>query len=111
VEKTIDARDRRVVHLHLTPSGTQVLDQSIPPDVLKSAINELPEQEQRQMAQSIEHLLLCLQHANGLKTFGTCRTCIHHQQTDDAQRRCGLTREILTDSDANKICREHIPAG
>jgi hypothetical protein len=36
---------------------------------------------------------------------------MHHQQTDDAQRRCGLTREILTDSDANKICREHIPAG
>lgn len=111
VEKTTDSRDRRVVHLNLTPAGSRVLDESIPPDILKSAINELPEQEQHQMAQSIEHLLLCLQRANGLKTFGPCKTCVHHQQTDDAQRRCGLTREILTESDANKICREHIPAG
>jgi len=111
VEKTTDSRDRRVVHLNLTPAGNRVLDESIPPDILKSAINDLPEQEQHQMAQSIEHLLLCLQRANGLKTFGPCKTCVHHQHTDDAQRRCGLTREILTESDANKICREHIPAG
>ena len=110
VEKTTDSRDRRVVHLHLTSSGTQVLEQSIPPDVLKSAISALPAKEQRQLEESIQRLLLCLQRANGLKTFGPCRTCVHHQLTGDAQRRCGLTREILTESDASKICREHLPS-
>jgi DNA-binding MarR family transcriptional regulator len=109
VEKVTDERDRRVVHLHLTPVGEDVLDKSIPPGVLKAAMEVLPEEEQTSMARSLESLLLSLQRANGLKTFGPCKTCVHHQQTEDGQRRCGLTREMLSDDDADRICREHLP--
>ena len=109
LEKTTDIRDRRVVHLHLTPAGEQVLQESIPPSVLKFALAELPDSEQKQIEESIPRLLRSLQHANGLKTFGACKTCVHHQYMDDDQRRCGLTHEILSEVDAGKICREHHP--
>jgi DNA-binding MarR family transcriptional regulator len=109
LEKQTDLRDRRVVHLTLTPAGEQVLDESIPPNVLKSALDVLPALDRRQMEQSVEQLLRCLQQANSLKTFGSCKICVHHQRTDDGMRHCGLTRETLSDFDAEKICREHQP--
>lgn len=109
LEKQTDLRDRRVVHLHLTSAGERVLEDSIPPGVLTSALAVLTDQEQQQMEQSIICLLRALQHANGLKTFGACHSCFHHQHTDDDQRRCGLTKEILSSTDAGKICREHLP--
>ncbi|GAB6047714.1 MarR family transcriptional regulator [Methyloparacoccus murrellii] len=109
VKKETDSRDRRVVHLHLTHEGEDVLQSSIPPTVLNSALTVLPEGERVQMERSIERLLLSLQRANGLKTFGPCRTCVHHQHLGGAERRCGLTREMLSDGDAQKICREHLP--
>lgn len=109
LEKQTDLRDRRVVHLHLTPAGERVLEDSIPPGVLTAALGVLTDQERQQMEQSITRLLRALQHANGLKTFGACKTCFHHQQIGDHQRRCGLTQEILSTIDAGKICREHLP--
>lgn len=110
LEKRTDLRDRRVVHLLLTPAGERVLEESIPPSVLKSALAVLTDEEQQQMERSITRLLRAIQHANGLKSFGPCKTCFHHQHTDDHQRRCGLTKEILSDADAQQICREHVPA-
>lgn len=109
LEKKTDLRDRRVVHLSLTPEGEQVLAHSIPPPVLQLAVAELPEPEQRETEQVLARLLRALQHANHLKTFGACKTCVHHQQIADARRQCGLTKEFLTEEDAIKICREHLP--
>ena len=109
VQKVTDKRDRRVVHLHLTPNGESVLAQSIPPKAMTAALQIMTDQCQHQLGRSLQELLSGLQHANGLKTFGPCKTCIHHLY-DGAERRCELTRENLTDSDAEKICREHIPS-
>lgn len=109
VEKITDERDRRVVHLSLTPLGVEIIDKSIPPDVLKTALEVLPESEQLSMARSMKNLLLSLQRANGLKTFGPCKTCVHHQYAEDGLRHCGLTRETLSEDDAERICREHFP--
>ena len=108
VQKITDSRDRRVVHLNLTSVGERVLNESIPPGVLRSALDELPAGEHQRIEQAVAQLLVCLQRANGLKTFGPCRSCVHHQVSSDNVRRCGLTREILTESDAEKICREHL---
>ena len=108
VQKITDSRDRRVVHLNLTSVGERVLNESIPPGVLRSALDELPDGEHQRIEQAVEQLLVCLQRANGLKTFGPCKSCVHHQVSNDNVRRCGLTREILTERDAGKICREHL---
>lgn len=107
LEKVTDSRDRRIVHLHLTLKGRQILDLAIPPTILNSALTLMSESEQKETRQTFERLLLSLQRANGLQTFGACKSCLHHQLADTGQRHCGLTRESLTDSDADKICREH----
>jgi DNA-binding MarR family transcriptional regulator len=109
IEKQPDAKDRRVVHLVLTELGRQVVEESIPPQVLRSAIEGLPEEEGKQVAAILDHILRRLQQANDLKTFGACKHCRHHLLQEDGSRRCGLTTEALSDLDAEKICREHDP--
>jgi DNA-binding MarR family transcriptional regulator len=109
IEKQPDAKDRRVVHLVLTDLGEQVVAESIPPQVLRSAIGGLPEEEGEKVAEILDHILRRLQQANGLKTFGACKNCRHHLLQEDGSRRCGLTTEALSDADAEKICREHDP--
>ncbi|CAL1239541.1 DNA-binding transcriptional regulator, MarR family [Candidatus Methylocalor cossyra] len=111
IEKEADAKDRRVVHLRLTAEGERLLAESIPPQVLKAAAAAWSEAEARAVADALERFLRQLQWANGLKTFGACRTCRHHRREADGSRWCGLTSEPLTESDALKICREHAPAG
>lgn len=110
LHKTADQQDRRVIRLTLTPDGQQVLAAAIPPPLLDAALAEMPEAEQQQLQQSIARLLRALQHANGLKTFGACKTCLHHRHGADDQRHCGLTQEVLSHADAELICREHLPA-
>lgn len=109
VERHIDNHDRRVVHLTLTREGKQVLDQSIPPAVLRSALEMLPQADRTQIEGSLQRLLGSLQQANGMKTFGACKSCLHHQLTDEGAHQCGLTRETLSQADGEKICREHQP--
>ena len=110
LRKVVDRQDRRVIRLTLTPAGKDVLAGSIPPSLLGAALAEMSDAEQGQLQQSIARLLHALQHANGLKTFGPCKTCFHHQHTADDQRHCGLTKEVLSHADAELICREHLPA-
>jgi DNA-binding MarR family transcriptional regulator len=108
VEKHTDLHDRRVVHLTVTLVGGQVLDEAVPPPLFKAALVQMPDAERHHMEQTMATLLRRLQQANQLKTFGTCKTCVHHQRRNDGLRQCGLTQEILDDFDAEKICREHL---
>jgi DNA-binding MarR family transcriptional regulator len=109
IEKQADAKDRRVVHLRLTGEGERTLEQSIPPQVIRSAFADLPEKEAGEMAGALAAVLRRLQRANGLKTFGACETCRYHLLETDGGRRCGLTTEALSDYDAEQLCREHDP--
>ena len=107
IEKETDARDRRVVHLNLTELGRQVVAESIPPQVIRSAVAGWSSQERETVVETLRLLLRRLQQANGLKTFAACKTCRHHLVEQGQTRRCGLTLEPLTDADAEKLCREH----
>jgi DNA-binding MarR family transcriptional regulator len=109
IEKQTDTRDRRVVHLNLTPLGEQVIAESIPPQVIRSAMTALSPSEDEAVIEALRLILRRLQQANGLKSFAACKTCRHHLIEQDGARRCGLTSELLTDIDAEKICREHEP--
>ncbi|CAI8805892.1 MarR family winged helix-turn-helix transcriptional regulator [Methylocaldum szegediense] len=110
IEKQADRNDRRVVHLNLTDEGLRVVSDSIPPNVFRFAVNGLSENSRSEITASLNRVLRELQTANNLKTFGSCKTCRHHLIQDDGTRQCGLTKEWLTESDAEKICREHQPA-
>ena len=107
VKKTIDLKDRRVVHLQVTPRGEKVLNDLVPPQILTSGLENLPAAMNDQVGSLLELLLLALQQANGLKSFGTCKTCCHHRVQENGLRMCGLTQEMLAEADGEKICREH----
>ncbi|MGZ8217101.1 MarR family winged helix-turn-helix transcriptional regulator [Methylomagnum sp.] len=107
IEKQADARDRRVVHLNLSELGKQVVTESIPPQVFRTAVEGLSAREEESVLDTLTLILRRLQWANGLKTFGACKSCRHHQVGQGGARRCALTTEALTDADAEKLCREH----
>jgi len=109
LEKKADVFDRRVVHLVLTEIGRSVIAECIPPKVLEAAVCSWTDSEREQASSLMNRILRGLQKANGLKTFGVCETCHHHQCNADGSRRCCLTTEILSDADAGMVCREHQP--
>ena len=110
IEKEADAKDRRVVHLRLTHEGERMVEESIPPQLIRSAFEGLSLKETADVVGVLERILRRLQRANGLKTFGACKTCRHHRVEEGGSRRCGLTTEPLSDSDAEQLCREHDPS-
>lgn len=107
IDKRPDVKDRRVVHLLLTEQGQQVIAESIPPRVLKNAVSTISEGDQAELVACLKKFLYAMQQGNQLRTFGQCQTCRHHLRDADDSRRCALTGETLTASDAEKICREH----
>lgn len=107
VEKKPDLRDRRVVHLVLTEDGWRVIGDSIPPKILKNAIDLLSEPDQQAVAWALNQVLRVLQQANRLRTFGVCKTCRHHRVLAEGMHRCALTGEQLQPEEIENICREH----
>ena len=103
VKKNIDLKDRRKLHVLLTARGKRLVTKFEQLIKLDSAKND-----HLSLDQALESLLLSMQKANGFKTFGACRTCIHHQVTD-AGRMCLLTKQGLTEHEKDLICCEHTP--
>jgi DNA-binding MarR family transcriptional regulator len=109
VTKTMDEKDRRVVHLTLTADGTQVLEEAIPPSSLNSALEGMANTDIQSLGVALQSLLVSLQQANGLKTFGVCSSCRFHETDGGGNGKCKLTGEGLAASEHEKICREHKP--
>ena len=107
IEKLPDYKDRRMVHLQLTPRGNKVIAETIPPKSLQMAMEQMAESDQDSLLLALDKMLKAMQGANQLRTFGVCKTCRHHQIETDDQHRCALTGEYLKAEDIDKICREH----
>ncbi|HHJ38123.1 MAG: hypothetical protein AXA67_03265 [Methylothermaceae bacteria B42] len=107
LSKTIDKKDRRVVHLKLTKKGRDILAGSLPPKVLTMGLERLPPQQHAQIIDSLHHLLSAMQESHGLKTFGECRTC-HRLNRDENGYSCQLTGQTLREEETELICREHL---
>lgn len=109
LEKIPDTKDRRVVHLHLTAAGRELVGRALPPDRLKQGIRLLSAESLQQLTQSLQEVLQAMQKANRMRSFGVCGTCRHHipLADDRTHARCNLTSELLSREDAEHICREH----
>lgn len=105
LHKVADARDKRSVHLVLTPSARALIDAVMPPDFLLSAAQRMGAQ-----ASDLEGLLLELlrniQRGENVPSYGLCRTCRFHR-TSAVGAVCGLTGEPLDAQEIDLICREH----
>ena len=107
VIKSGDASDKRKVHLDLTDAGKKILQQARPMELFNLAAQILEQNEKGIDGEAFVQALVALQKANKSESFGLCKTCRYFTNTTEGYL-CGLTKEPLTQSDSEKICREHI---
>ena len=107
IEKSPDKKDGRIVHLNITNTGKKVLRETLPPETLSTAWNELPDSKQNQMMEGLQKLLQAMQKLNGMKPFGLCSTCRFNTKKGEGKYFCELTQEKLSQTDVKLICREH----
>jgi MarR family transcriptional regulator, negative regulator of the multidrug operon emrRAB len=108
IGKTVDANDKRVVHLSLQDSGKELLQLACPADLFGRATELLNQNSTEAMNEAFAQVLSALQKANRSQAFGLCRTCKHFTVKDDGFL-CDLTQQRLSVSDSEKICQEHTP--
>ena len=111
VKKQTDRQDGRISRLHITARGRKTLSDVMPPSTWSRALSGLTRRETNASAALLNRVLLKLQRANRLRTFGACHTCRHLIVQSDHTFRCGLTKETLSAADTQRICWEHEPGG
>ncbi len=107
IQKSPDSKDGRVVHLKVTGSGRKLLKQSLPSPMVSGFWEGLKKSEQTQVTEILRQQLLQMQMANGMKSFGLCRTCRFNSKKGEGKFFCELTKENLSMNDTELICREH----
>lgn len=105
--KHADKNDKRIIHMKVSNSGKELLDQAVPGPLFSHACEHLPESSQKRLLDALDELLQAMQHANAMKSFGVCHTCRYNQTNEEGQFFCGLTQEPLSQHDLQLICREH----
>ena len=101
---TGQASDKRWIHLNITSDGNKVLkklDEFLRYDLIENT------KYQNELESGLLHILTGIQKNNSYNTFGVCKTCRNFIKEGKDQFRCGLTKQVLTPSDSEKICVEH----
>lgn len=106
IAKSIDAGDKRVVHLSLSHKGRELLSLACPADLFARASALLNSDYDEVLSTAFAQVLTALQKANRSQAFGLCKTCRHFTAKDN-NFMCALTQQPLSVSDSEKICQEH----
>jgi DNA-binding MarR family transcriptional regulator len=109
LEKIADQQDKRVVRLHLTAKGKALIEAHLPPKLLQSALEQMPEDLRQQLAEGLKYLLKAMQTVRQQQAFGVCKTC-RYLKRSEAGYACGLTQLPLATEELELICREHLSA-
>lgn len=109
VEKSQDSQDGRVVHLALSAEGKQLLDEIKPIDIFAQAQQAISSQGFNSLEDALNSALSALQKANNARSFGVCHSCVNFIEVENHYL-CNLTQLPLSQTDAKKICREHVLA-
>ncbi|MCV2884600.1 MarR family transcriptional regulator [Aestuariibacter sp. AA17] len=105
--KVPDENDKRVVHVHLTDEGREIVNQEMPPRAFSNVLNKLPSDDHLTLEWQLESLLSELQRDAGKSGFGMCKTCRFHRNKTPLNFYCELTKEDLPKAAGELICREH----
>jgi MarR family transcriptional regulator, negative regulator of the multidrug operon emrRAB len=106
ISKTVDVKDRRVIHLSLLDEGNKVLMKARSSELFQQAATIFKADHIVDHDDIFANALTALQKANQSQSFGLCRTCRYFTQCS-AGFICGLTKESLSQNDSEKICQEH----
>ena len=100
IKREACCNDKRVSRVHLTESGYKCYLR------LSENLNVKHENDPEVVA-LLKSLSMSLNKANLVSGFGQCKSCRHKEENSLGGYSCGLTGEMLSDTDMNKICREH----
>lgn len=106
VRESRSASDRRSIAYALTASGSAAIARA---NALADAIGARAPADLRQLRDSLADLLAARLRADGMRSFGLCRTCAHHRQRGDGAF-CALLSLPLAPAETGQICHEHVPA-
>ena len=109
LKKISDKKDKRVIHLKLTPKAKKFLhkiDKQIFTDKL---LNKYSDHVNNTVNKTLKSILKDLQTRNNHRTFGQCNSCRFFTIEGENRFRCGLTSEPLKSEETLKICLEHEP--
>ena len=107
LEKIPDGKDKRVTHLLVTDKGRDLISLIFPLPIMKNIDETIADTQLNDINLSLSHLLNTMQRNNQYKAFGQCHTCKHNLKLSNNEFLCGLTKESLSNSDIELICREH----
>ncbi len=105
--RRLDPADGRVVHLRLAGRGKRIADEAVAEPLPVRALGELGNGRAEMFEHELRELLLRAQRLAGRPSFGVCRTCRLFETLGPGRFRCGLTKESLSATDSDLICREH----
>ena len=109
IKKKQDQTDKRVFHIQLLKKGMSTLIKAKPTDLFKKTATILEKNSSIMGGKEIFiEALTALQKANNSHSFGICKTCKNFTKKS-TNFYCDLTQEILSQSDSEKICLEHLP--
>lgn len=107
ISKLSDANDGRVVRLRLLKKGLGVLKRVEEGSAFAAAVEDIEASERHALESSLALLLRNAQRINDSRSFGVCSTCRFFTRLADGDFQCGITKELLTVDDSNRICVEH----
>lgn len=107
IEKKHDDVDKRIVHLKILVTGTELLQSITPFDVFVKAEEAIANKQFDSIGAALYEALVALQNVNGTSSFGQCKNCITFSEENDHYY-CLLMQQPLDQTDIEKICREYI---
>lgn len=105
VEESPNPTDKRSISYKLTRTGEALVNQR---RQLHVVLDALPEKDRTVLETQLGQMVSTALKLRGLKTFGACKSCKHHQ-TNGAQLYCALLELPLRHEEADQICVEQIP--
>ena len=96
-------QDKRSISYSITKQGEAVFQKK---KILEDALSHLKTDQSSNLLRELETLVFTALKLRGLRPFGVCKTCIHHQEAPSGGF-CQLLGEDLSKVEINQICHEH----
>lgn len=114
IERHRKLGDRRAVQITVTQQGRDLLCKD-PLGKIHDALSPFGEAEQLKIVNGMQGLLDSVQLHQKIPEFGPCLDCSHYQpeacsETDSVGCRCGVSGELFSSLEIDKICADFSPS-
>jgi len=103
ISKVRSDQDKRSISYSITEAGISIVQKNT---MLKDSLSTWSEEDLSSFRSAMEKLVRSTLKQRGLRAFGVCKTCKHHQGSNQGAY-CTLLNEPLTAPETKQICYEH----